>query len=148
MRRLTLRDRTDARFLARIVERDGFVFVLDFGDADWIADATDRVHRGVTLDGRHIGSGTEEFLEVLADSYEREGLDAEVEAPRTTHMEFVFQEEPTLEGAALVEPGEEDEETELVPLEMRQRALGEHEQTEVHVGIASLLAEVGDLGER
>lgn len=46
MLRLTLRSGRDGRLLARIVERDGVAFVLDYGDPDMVADASRRVLHG------------------------------------------------------------------------------------------------------
>jgi hypothetical protein len=44
--RLTLRSGRDGRLLARIIERDGVLFVLDFGDPAVVADASRRVLHG------------------------------------------------------------------------------------------------------
>jgi hypothetical protein len=44
--RLTLRSGRDGRLLARIIERDGVLFVLDFGDPVVVSDASRRVLHG------------------------------------------------------------------------------------------------------
>jgi hypothetical protein len=44
--RLTLRSGSDGRLLARVIERDGVLFVLDFGDPAMLADASRRVLQG------------------------------------------------------------------------------------------------------
>lgn len=149
MRRLTLRDSENSRFLARIVERDGFVFVLDFGESDWISAATDRVHKGVQLDGRHVGPGAPDLLDVLAELYRREGVDARLERPLTTHVEaFVFKDPedgPASVARVRLEEAVDDEETELVPEEMRRRAIAsEDEVTAVHSVGAIAAALLGD----
>lgn len=46
MLRLTLRSGREGRLLARVVERDGVLFVLDFGDPELMADASRRVLHG------------------------------------------------------------------------------------------------------
>lgn len=46
MLRLTLRSGRDGRLLARIVERDGVLFVLDYGDPQVVLDASRRVLHG------------------------------------------------------------------------------------------------------
>lgn len=46
MLRLTLRSGRDGRFLARIIDRNGGAFVLDYGDPDTIDDVSRRVLRG------------------------------------------------------------------------------------------------------
>ncbi|MEQ1502504.1 MAG: hypothetical protein ABMB14_09740 [Myxococcota bacterium] len=46
MLRLTLRSGRDGRLLARIVDRDGVLFVLDFGDPATLTDASRRVLHG------------------------------------------------------------------------------------------------------
>ena len=51
MLRLTLRSGRDGKLLARVVERDGVLFVLDFGDPAVLSDASRRVlHGGFTVD--------------------------------------------------------------------------------------------------
>ncbi len=88
MLRLTLRARDDARFLARIIERDGFAFVLDYGDAAMVADASERVARGFSLwrDGKleTVSPSSPELLPLLAEFYAQEGLLVALEEPSFT----------------------------------------------------------------
>lgn len=46
MLRLTLRSGRDGRFLARVIDRNGGAFVLDYGDPQTIEDVSTRVLRG------------------------------------------------------------------------------------------------------
>ena len=46
MLRLTLRSGRDGRFLARVIDRNGGAFVLDYGDPQTIDDVSHRVLRG------------------------------------------------------------------------------------------------------
>lgn len=82
---LTLRAPRDGRFLARIVERTGSVFVLDFGDPGLIDDATQRIHRGFTVfrGGQLIKAAPrdKDLLVLLADYYAGEGLLVSLEEP-------------------------------------------------------------------
>ncbi|MBT3224036.1 MAG: hypothetical protein HN348_33625, partial [Proteobacteria bacterium] len=78
MLRLTLLSNRDGRFLARIIDRDGFAFVLDFGDRRVIDDATQRILHGFTMwrYGKLVSAvpQTPELVLTLADYYAREGL--------------------------------------------------------------------------
>ena len=78
MLRLTLLSNRDGRFLARIIDRDGFAFVLDFGDRRVIDDATQRILHGFTMwrYGSLVSAvpQTPELIITLADYYAREGL--------------------------------------------------------------------------
>ncbi len=86
MLRLSLRSSKDGRFLARIVDRGGFPFVLDFGDEKVIEDASQRLRHGFTMwrHGRLITAtpGDPHMLALLAEYYAGEGA-------------LVFLEEPT-----------------------------------------------------
>ncbi len=88
MRHLTLRAKSDSRFLARIVDREGFVFVLDYGDPAVIADATDRIHRGfsMVIDGRplHVGPGSPDLLERLQQHYAASEMHTSLQNGRST----------------------------------------------------------------
>ena len=108
MLRLTLRSGKDGRFLARIVDRGGFPFVLDFGDRRVIEDASQRLLHGFTMwrHGRLVNAGPQdpEMIQLLADFYAAEGL-------------LVFLEEPnwSFRGVhALPDLGGDDDLTELV----------------------------------
>ncbi|MCA9570458.1 MAG: hypothetical protein KC656_21590 [Myxococcales bacterium] len=194
MQRLTLRAAEDSRFLARIVERDGFAFVLDYGDPEMIADATDRINRGfsVLVSGHleHVAPGAADLMPRLAAFYEADGLLVSLETPMT-HMpgrvfddpdatrlkrpasdvqtvllerddetDLVTLESLSLDAARVADapparrllwnPGpleplpmaerpDEEEVTELVPEEMRRRALSGDEATERH-SVAGALA--------
>lgn len=78
MLRLTLRSGKDGRYLARIVDRGGFPFVLDFGDQRIIEDASQRLLHGFTMwrYGRLVTAppGDPEMMHLLADFYAGEGL--------------------------------------------------------------------------
>jgi hypothetical protein len=88
--RLTLRSGRDGRLLARIIDRDGNSFVLDYGDPGVVRDASRRLLRGgfsvwrggdwVTATPRHP-----DMIHLLAAWYAREGL-------------LVFLDEPTWSG--------------------------------------------------
>lgn len=136
MFRLTLRSRKDGRFLARIIERDGFAFVLDYGDPDTVADASERVARGFSVfhegSTKNVPPASKELLPRLADYYEAEGLLVKLEEQHVQSM--APQPSPyTSTHAPLADalPGrslpprahDHDEETELVPIS--EVALGE-----------------------
>lgn len=80
-----MRARDDARFLARIIERDGFAFVLDYGDASMVADASERVARGFSLwrNGKleTVSPSSSQLLPLLAEFYNQEGLVVSLEEP-------------------------------------------------------------------
>lgn len=89
MLRLTVRSGRDGRFLARVIDRDGFAFVLDYGDRRIIQDASQRLLKGFTLlrYGQVVTATPQDadLLSLLADCYAHEGL-------------LVFVEEPTWPG--------------------------------------------------
>jgi hypothetical protein len=124
--RLTLRARDDARFLARIIERDGFAFVLDYGDAAMVADASERVARGFSLwrDGKleTVPASSPELLPLLAEFYAQEGLLVALEEPSFTERPEPLEDrlpvsEPNQTITEFREEGEITEEpTELVTL--------------------------------
>ncbi|MEZ4319841.1 MAG: hypothetical protein R3F61_20180 [Myxococcota bacterium] len=127
MLRLTLRAREDARFLARIIERDGFAFVLDYGDSSMVADASERIARGFSLwrGGKleSVSPASPELLPLLAEFYAQEGLLVSLEEPsfadRPEPLDARLPHKPASqhsitdfrEETELVEP---EEETELV----------------------------------
>ncbi|MCB9676749.1 MAG: hypothetical protein H6737_16655 [Alphaproteobacteria bacterium] len=128
MLRLTLRAREDARFLARIIERDGFAFVLDYGDSSMVADASERIARGFSLwrGGKleTVSPSSPDLLPLLAEFYAQEGLLVSLEEPALTErpepLENALKEESRLD-ATITEFREapdfaETEETELVSL--------------------------------
>lgn len=82
---LTLRSYADGRYLARIVEQDGEVFVLDHGDSQMIADAVQRIQRGFTVmrggSVQRIAPRQEGMLVALADHYAGESLLVAFEEP-------------------------------------------------------------------
>lgn len=82
---LTLRSSIDGRFLARLVEQNSNVFVLDFGDRRVIDDATQRIHRGFTVfrGGQLLRAAPRDtaLLVMLADYYAAEGLLVSLEEP-------------------------------------------------------------------
>lgn len=95
MLRLTIRSSKDGRYLARIIDRGGFPFVLDFGDRALIEDASQRLVHGFTMwrHGRLISAppGDPALMPLLAEYYAGEGL-------------LVFFEEPTWVYRSRAEP--------------------------------------------
>jgi hypothetical protein len=85
MLRLTLRSGKDGRFLACIVDRGGFPFVLDFGDPRIIDDAQQRLLHGFTMwrFGQlvNVPPPDPNMVVLLADFYVGEGLLVAVEEP-------------------------------------------------------------------
>lgn len=121
MLRLTLRSSKDGRFLARIVDRGGFPFVLDFGDRRIIEDASQRLLHGFTMwrHGRLISAppGDADLLALLADFYAGEGLLVFLEEPNWAFRDVQTTQE---DGPVLLSPltslhdlGEQDDRTEL-----------------------------------
>lgn len=89
MLRLTLRDSRDGRLLARVIDRDGYAFVLDYGDRQLVADAARKVMQGGfmvrwedSLEEAVPGQPT--FLRSLAMHYASEGLLVSVDEPTWT----------------------------------------------------------------
>lgn len=78
MLRLTLRSKRTGRFLARIIDRSGTAFVLDYGDAQVIEDASLKLSLGFTLvrAGAVVQALPEQsdFMGLLAEHYLHEGL--------------------------------------------------------------------------
>jgi len=109
---LTLRSGRDGRFLARIVDRGGFAFVLDFGDRRVIDDVSQRLLKGFTMwrMGTLVTAVPQqsEMLQLLAEFYAREGLLVAFEEPNW----------PRDEGAEVSAEDdlEDDPATELVPI--------------------------------
>lgn len=129
MFRLTLRSRKDGRFLARIIERDGFAFVLDYGDPDTVADASERVARGFSVfhQGamKNVPPASKELLPRLADYYEAEGLLVKLEEQQVQSMApqpspYAATHAPLAEAlpdkSKPKPPHDPDDETELVPI--------------------------------
>ena len=107
MLRLSVRSSETGVLLARVVQRKGSTFVLDFGDPDTIADANRRIARGFSLwrMGRFIEARPNDgrILTYLAEHYAAEGR-------------LVAFEEPGWAGRDPVEDGEfpEDAPTEFI----------------------------------
>ena len=127
MFRLTLRSRKDGRFLARIIERDGFAFVLDYGDPDTVADASERVARGFSVfhEGamKNVLPASKELLPRLADYYEHEGLLVKLEEQHVQSMApqpspYAATHSPLSDALPPGGPPQHDpdDETELVPI--------------------------------
>lgn len=79
MTRLTLRSGQDGRLLARIVDFHGDVYVIDWGEAEWVRDAATRATTGgftVHWDGRSevAIAGEPTMLRWLAHHYAAQGL--------------------------------------------------------------------------
>lgn len=86
MLRLTLRSGKDGRLLARIVDRHGVAFVLDYGDPAVVADASRKVLHGgfqAAWAGQveNVGAGTPNLLRMLALHYAEAGHLVVVEEP-------------------------------------------------------------------
>lgn len=125
MFRLTLRSRKDGRFLARIIERDGFAFVLDYGDPDTVADASERVARGFTVfhEGamKNVLPASKELLPRLADYYDNEGLLVKLEEQHVQSMApqpspYAATHSPLADALPGASSNDPDDETELVPI--------------------------------
>ena len=139
MLRLTLRAREDARFLARIIQRDGFVFVLDYGDPNTVADCSERVSRGFSLRREgllvQIPPGADEMIPLLAEYYAQEGLLVMVDEAGSASAADTL---PTnLEQRGLWMPPSplptdsvEDAPTELIEREPREELLAQEAETE------------------
>lgn len=108
MLRLSVRSSVTGVLLARVVQRKGTIFVLDFGDPDTIADANRRVARGFSLwrMGQLVEAQPDNprLLTFLAEHYAAEGR-------------LVALEEPGWSGRDPTEDGElpEDAPTEFIP---------------------------------
>lgn len=121
MLRLTLRSSKDGRFLARIVDRGGFPFVLDFGDKRIIEDVAQRLLHGFTMwrFGRLITAppNDPEMLNLLADFYSGEGLLVFLEEPTWSLRQGLVAPEALAAGAeigaAAADLPEQDEQTEM-----------------------------------
>lgn len=115
MLRLTLRSGHDGRLLARIIERDGVLFVLDFGDPMVVSDASRRVLHGgfgVSWQGKAEVAlpGTPMLLRQLALHYASAGLLAIVDEPSRNPLQPV----PLATGLVLPKGGVEVETTEIL----------------------------------
>ncbi len=128
---LTLRAQDDGRFLARIVEQNGNVFVLDFGDRTVIDDATQRIHRGFTVfrGGQLLKAAPRDrdLLVLLADYYAGEGMLVSLEEPlwgmRARSLEEMLADRAEdsvgeLSQSALTLLGDLDEETQDLPTDV------------------------------
>jgi len=135
MLRLTLRSSRDGHFLARVVDRGGFPFVLDFGDRRIIEDAGQRLLHGFTMwrHGRLVSAppGDSDLLALLADFYAGEGLLVFLEEPNWhARVEATWETDPQPPGplTSLHDLGEQDDRTELAD----EETLGElDDQTEI-----------------
>lgn len=94
MLRLTLRSRRDGRLQARIVDRDGVLFVLDFGDQAILTDASRRVlHGGFTVSWQGTdetaNAGNPALFRQLALYYAAHGFLVWVDEPDWPRPAFV-----------------------------------------------------------
>ena len=147
---LTLRSGRDGRFLARVVDRGGFAFVLDFGDQRVIDDVSQRLLKGFTMwrMGTLVTAVPQqsEMLQLLAEFYAHEGLLVSYEEPnwpresRRLALDASsaddLEDDPATELVPIpigdIGLLEEDEPTELAPIPLAQLAdSGEDEPTEV-----------------
>jgi len=117
MLRLTLRSSRDGRFLARIIDRDGFPFVLDFGDRRIIEDASQRLLHGFTMwrHGRLITAPPQDpdMMPLLAEYYAGEGLLVFLEEPNWPFREGSLPEDLPPGGYVAEDMPEFDDRTEL-----------------------------------
>jgi hypothetical protein len=112
--RLTLRSGRDGRLLARIVDRDGVAFVLDYGDPSIVADASRKVLHGgfrVAWGGvvQTVGPGMPHLLRMLAVHYAESGLLVAVDEPdwpRRAGVDPADVPEPLSEDPPLLLPDE------------------------------------------
>jgi len=116
--RLTLRSGRDGRFLARIIDRNGGAFVLDYGDPDTIDDVSERVLRGgfqalVRGSWQTATPQHPEMVLLLAHYYAHKGmlvfLDEPSYAGRTETVEERLPPERPEPGGGLGDPTEETE---------------------------------------
>ena len=137
MLRLTLRSRSDGRFLARVVESNGYPFVLDFGDRAMITDVSRRLQHGFSMwrygELLEINPQQPEFMQLLADHYVSEGalvffeepgwsgreheLEDRVAEPTPEPVSEVSELAPSPELLAALDDSLEDESTELIELD-------------------------------
>ena len=137
MLRLTLRSRSDGRFLARVVEANGYPFVLDFGDRAMITDVSRRLQHGFSMwrygELLEINPQQPEFMRLLADHYVSEGALVFFEEPGWSGREHSLEDRlpgPTAPASgdmselspspalmAALDDLTEDESTELIELD-------------------------------
>ncbi len=146
---LTLRSGRDGRFLARIVDRDGFAFVLDFGDRRIIDDVSKRLLKGFTMwrMGTLITAVPQqaEMLPLLAEFYAHEGLLVSFEEPNWPRGSG----HNSLDRGEVIPPGEDDLDddpsTELMPMPVHDFELEEEDApTELAPIPLEKLAEAGE----
>lgn len=134
MLRLTLRSGRDGRLLARIIDRDGVAFVLDYGEPEVVADASRKVLAGGfgVLFGDHAETaapGHPSMLRLLALHYAAEGLLVAVEEPDWPRAAWVPPEDPPRlvgDGPPTLmpdEPTDTGDDTELLSMRDLARAL-------------------------
>ncbi len=138
MLRLTLRSGHDGRLLARIVDRDGIAFVLDYGDPEVVADASRRVHHGgfaVRWQGalEQASAGAPGLLRQLALHYAALGYLVFVDEPTWPRRAGVAPEDaPSLPSSGPPtllpdDPSDVGEETEILSRRDLELALARHE---------------------
>lgn len=138
MLRLTLRSGRDGRLLARIVDRDGAAFVLDYGDPDVVADASRRVlHGGFSVRWQgaveQAAPGAPGLLRQLALHYASQGLLVFVDEPTWLRRGALAPEDapkPLGEGPPTLipdDPTDVVEETEIVSRSDLQKVLAKSE---------------------
>jgi len=144
---LTLRSGRDGRFLARIVDRGGFAFVLDFGYQRVIDDVSQRLLKGFTMwrMGTLVTAVPQqsEMLQLLAEFYAHEGLLVSYEEPNWPRdgvgdlpVEDDLEDDPATELVPIphgdLDLQEDDEPTELASMPLANLAgSGEDDPTEV-----------------
>ena len=121
MLRLTVRSGRDARLLARVVERDGVAFVLDYGDPATVADASRKLlhggFRAAWAGGVETAvPGSPAVLRQLALHYVEQGLLVVVDEPDFPRREGIDPTDvpsPLSDGPPTLLPDEWTEGTDL-----------------------------------
>lgn len=123
MLRLTLRSGRDGRFLARVIDRNGGAFVLDYGDPTTIDDVAGRVRRGgfqALVRGRWQTATPQspDLMLMLAHYYAHKGMLVFLDEPSFVGRDETVEERlpvPRVRGTST------DEQTELLSIEHAER---------------------------
>ena len=122
MLRLTICSGRNGKFLARIVDQDGYPFVLDFGDRRLIDDIAQRLARGFTRMKFeklvNVQPSDQDMLLQLADYYASKGYLVVLDEPTWAGRDHELPQDPHAEqfhapSSADVSPLEDDEEDSL-----------------------------------
>jgi hypothetical protein len=101
MLRLTLCSGRNGKFLARIVDQDGYPFVLDFGDRRLIDDIAQRLARGFTRMKfeklLNVQPSDKDMLLQLADYYASKGYLVVLDEPNWAGRDHALPQDPYVE---------------------------------------------------